>query len=401
MPLFEGFGEAFMEMAPAIVAFGVGLYYLKGPLGFVGRSIGKIGGLLGGLSKSIIALTGPWGVLAAAAAAAGVLVYKNWDVVGPVFEDLGKILAKKVGPAFKNLWKIIKVGVKDIWNRHLKPFADWFEHNLPELIRIGVEGILKSFAVLKLMGTVLTTSLFGGFLSFGSLVKLIARLFDEYIVRGFKDMVYEVTRVVMHTAAGWYLIRGKQKEADRMFGIIRSAEETRARERSKEVAYEESATLKAFIEMEKVGRKTTENLFGTIENQRAELQEAWVQSAVIARQMAQKVSRLQIEGPRVKESPKKEPRRKVRPATGGGMTFTTAEVDAAERAEAAREARAARGEGGRDPLAGFLRSDQTSYSRAGVNQIKEAVRDGVMEANKKTPKKMGTAVQGGVAQEGY
>lgn len=99
----NGLASSFESLSPAVqktVFVVAGLAAAAGPVLFV---IGSIGAALPALTAGFAALgvtsvaaLGPIGIAAAAVAAAGLLVYQNWDRVAPIFDELGQVFSQVV-----------------------------------------------------------------------------------------------------------------------------------------------------------------------------------------------------------------------------------------------------------------------------------------------------------------
>jgi hypothetical protein len=71
------------------------------------------------LGKALVLALGPFGLLAAAAAAAAVLIYQNWDKIGPHFQDL----LQGVGRVFQEAAEGIKSWAATTWDAIRQGFA--------------------------------------------------------------------------------------------------------------------------------------------------------------------------------------------------------------------------------------------------------------------------------------
>lgn len=98
-PVLMGFGKISAGISTAISNFGR-----------VGGAITKLTGASGfsGIAKI---MTGPFGVAAAAVAAAALLIYKNWDRIAPILQ--------KIGDRFVEFWQTVKP--------QLEPFIEFVE----------------------------------------------------------------------------------------------------------------------------------------------------------------------------------------------------------------------------------------------------------------------------------
>lgn len=98
-PVLMGFGKISAGISTAISNFGR-----------VGGAITKLTGVSGfsGIAKI---MTGPFGIAAAAVAAAALLIYKNWDRIAPILQ--------KIGDRFVEFWQTVKP--------QLEPFIEFVE----------------------------------------------------------------------------------------------------------------------------------------------------------------------------------------------------------------------------------------------------------------------------------
>lgn len=98
---------------PVLLGFGkvsTGIGTLVSDTGKIGSVLKKLTGASGfsGLAK---VMTGPFGIAAAAVAAAALLIYKNWDRIAPILQ--------KIGDRFAEFWQTVKP--------QLEPFIEFVE----------------------------------------------------------------------------------------------------------------------------------------------------------------------------------------------------------------------------------------------------------------------------------
>lgn len=98
---------------PVLLGFGkvsTGIGTLVSDTGKIGSVLKKLTGASGfsGLAK---VMTGPFGIAAAAVAAAALLIYKNWDRIAPILQ--------KIGDRFAEFWQTVKP--------QLEPFVEFVE----------------------------------------------------------------------------------------------------------------------------------------------------------------------------------------------------------------------------------------------------------------------------------
>lgn len=104
------FGMVAAATGPVLLGFGkvsTGIGTLFSDTGKIGRVLKKLTGESGfsGLAK---VMTGPFGIAAAAVVTAAVLVYQNWDKIGPIIQ--------KIGQRFADFWNTVQP--------QLQPFID-------------------------------------------------------------------------------------------------------------------------------------------------------------------------------------------------------------------------------------------------------------------------------------
>lgn len=104
------FGMVAAATGPVLLGFGkvsTGIGTLVSDTGKIGRVLKKLTGESGfsGLAK---VMTGPFGIAAAAVVTAAVLVYQNWDKIGPIIQ--------KIGQRFVEFWNTVQP--------QLQPFID-------------------------------------------------------------------------------------------------------------------------------------------------------------------------------------------------------------------------------------------------------------------------------------
>ena len=80
-------------------------------------NFGKVGGTItrltgaSGFSGIAKIMTGPFGIAAAAVAAAAILIYKNWDRIAPILQ--------KIGQRFADFWKTVQPQLEPVSYTHL------------------------------------------------------------------------------------------------------------------------------------------------------------------------------------------------------------------------------------------------------------------------------------------
>lgn len=107
------FAAVAASVGPVLMGFGkisTGIETLVSDTGKIGGVLKKLTGTSGfsGLAK---VMTGPFGIAAAAVAAAALLIYKNWDRIAPILQ--------KIGDRFVEFWQTVKP--------QLEPFIEFVE----------------------------------------------------------------------------------------------------------------------------------------------------------------------------------------------------------------------------------------------------------------------------------
>lgn len=107
------FAAVAASAGPVLMGFGkisTGIETLVSDTGKIGGVLKKLTGTSGfsGLAK---VMTGPFGIAAAAVAAAALLIYKNWDRIAPILQ--------KIGDRFVEFWQTVKP--------QLEPFIEFVE----------------------------------------------------------------------------------------------------------------------------------------------------------------------------------------------------------------------------------------------------------------------------------
>lgn len=107
------FAAVAASVGPVLLGFGK----VSSGIGTVISNFGKVGGAItkltgaSGFSGIAKIMTGPFGIAAAAVAAAALLIYKNWDRIAPILQ--------KIGDRFVEFWQTVKP--------QLEPFIEFVE----------------------------------------------------------------------------------------------------------------------------------------------------------------------------------------------------------------------------------------------------------------------------------
>lgn len=167
-----GFGAVLAAVGPVITAFG-GLVQIMAPL------LAKAS--LGGLASVI----GPALPAVAALAAAGALIYKNWDQIAPILQQVWKAVSETLGPPLQQIVSTIGTMLTELWNG---PLGDLARGAINVLGEVGA-ALLKVFGpvvlgALKLMLTQIGNTL-TALLEFG---RAIGSLFRGDIQGAFEHL---------------------------------------------------------------------------------------------------------------------------------------------------------------------------------------------------------------------
>lgn len=123
------FGMVAAATGPVLLGFGkvsTGIGTLVSDTGTIGRVLKKLTGESGfsGLAK---VMTGPFGIAAAAVAAAAILIYKNWDRIAPILQ--------KIGQRFADFWKTVQPQLEPFINL-VKEVASYLKETLEPVFEI-------------------------------------------------------------------------------------------------------------------------------------------------------------------------------------------------------------------------------------------------------------------------
>lgn len=147
-PVLMGFGKISAGISTAISNFGR-----------VGGAITKLTGASGfsGIAKI---MTGPFGIAAAAVAAAALLIYKNWDRIAPILQ--------KIGDRFVEFWQTVKPQLEP-FIEFVKKIASYLKETfgpvVEEIFNFAGEFIVGTFDTIGVAIDALLT-MFEGIISF-------------------------------------------------------------------------------------------------------------------------------------------------------------------------------------------------------------------------------------------
>lgn len=123
------FATVAASVGPVLMGFGkisTGISTMISNFGKVGGAITRLTGASGfsGIAKI---MTGPFGIAAAAVAAAAILIYKNWDRIAPILQ--------KIGQRFADFWKTVQPQLEPFINL-VKEVASYLKETLEPVFKI-------------------------------------------------------------------------------------------------------------------------------------------------------------------------------------------------------------------------------------------------------------------------
>ena len=123
------FAAVAASVGPVLMGFGkisTGISTMISNFGKVGGAITRLTGASGfsGIAKI---MTGPFGIAAAAVAAAAILIYKNWDRIAPILQ--------KIGQRFADFWKTVQPQLEPFINL-VKEVASYLKETLEPAFKI-------------------------------------------------------------------------------------------------------------------------------------------------------------------------------------------------------------------------------------------------------------------------
>lgn len=123
------FAAVAASAGPVLMGFGkisTGISTVISNFGKVGGAITRLTGASGfsGIAKI---MTGPFGIAAAAVAAAAILIYKNWDRIAPILQ--------KIGQRFADFWKTVQPQLEPFINL-VKEVASYLKETLEPAFKI-------------------------------------------------------------------------------------------------------------------------------------------------------------------------------------------------------------------------------------------------------------------------
>ena len=123
------FAAVAASAGPVLMGFGKISTGISTMISNFGKIGGAITGLTGASGFSGIAkiMTGPFGIAAAAVAAAAILIYKNWDRIAPILQ--------KIGQRFADFWKTVQPQLEPFINL-VKEVASYLKETLEPVFKI-------------------------------------------------------------------------------------------------------------------------------------------------------------------------------------------------------------------------------------------------------------------------
>lgn len=123
------FAAVAASVGPVLMGFGkisTGISTMISNFGKIGGAITRPTGASGfsGIAKI---MTGPFGIAAAAVAAAAILIYKNWDRIAPILQ--------KIGQRFADFWKTVQPQLEPFINL-VKEVASYLKETLEPVFKI-------------------------------------------------------------------------------------------------------------------------------------------------------------------------------------------------------------------------------------------------------------------------
>lgn len=123
------FAAVAASVGPVLMGFGkisTGISTMISNFGKIGGAITRLTGASGfsGIAKI---MTGPFGIAAAAVAAAAILIYKNWDRIAPILQ--------KIGQRFADFWKTVQPQLEPFINL-VKEVASYLKETLEPVFEI-------------------------------------------------------------------------------------------------------------------------------------------------------------------------------------------------------------------------------------------------------------------------
>lgn len=233
--VLDAFGKLSPGMQTAVIA-GAGLAAVFGPvlmgLGAVVSATAPFtaaiatlegsGGVLLALKGAVIGLAaafGPFLVPLAAVAAAGYLIYQNWDKIAPVLARVGASISAALGPATRELIAAIADALTKLWNGPagtlVRQASALFENFAGVVLRVlGTALIATIEGAAKVLGMMFETlaarirfvvALFDGTLAVGAaraVARMVTAIKAEIVDR--LDRIWESVRAKIDTVKGWF-----------------------------------------------------------------------------------------------------------------------------------------------------------------------------------------------------
>jgi phage-related minor tail protein len=256
---------AFNSLSPGTQAFVVGMGAVAaavGPLLVIsGTLVSSVGSLVTAFAPAIAAAGGLGGALAAlggalapllaplaAVAAAGALIYLNWDKIAPVLEALKARFVEVIGPKIQALIETVKARLTELWNGPLgeairtvidwigrlgAAFLEWLGERIIAIASAFVSAIEAGFKIVTDVLNIVIGVLTGDFArAWQGLKSLVGDVIDG-IVGIVKSLFPETARVLGALAEGfaqWFSnLAGRMIEWGRAIidGLVKGIEAAR------------------------------------------------------------------------------------------------------------------------------------------------------------------------------
>lgn len=430
-PLTEGWGEGILDLVTSLGPMIIAFKYLGG--------FKAVSGVFSGLGSALSMVTPGMVVFSGL----GLLIYKNWDLIQPMLEGIWGVLKKDLIPVFQEvkgvateLWTNVKAGVSIIWDDYLKPFGKWVYKNLPFMFASATESILGSVAyiqygmrVLAIKAAASIEIMKAGWSALATIVEVkVLNAFDD-VANVFRDLSTSwdlgflklrkwLSEIPLHFAefiqtlaqklppklVSFFGLEGTVKGIDATVKYYKKSSEEAAkalkdRLREKELmegadeARRKDRELKVVKDLKKMDAAMRRHDLA-VTDEKVELEKKLVEAKKAGAKVATRVSEAQAS--RGREIPKAEPR--VTRRAKGKKTVEAARQEAAAVVAAEPFMVRARGEGAAEPLENFFKKQ--AFSNEGVKQLTGAFTQGIIDADKKRPRRPRGAAIGGSEPEG-
>ena len=233
----EKAAKAFNNLSPEAKTFAViaaGIAAAVGPvvfsLGALVSSIGKIAPLfaplvtligeagLAGAFSAVGAAIAPFLIPIAAVAAAGALIYANWDKIAPVLEKLREKFVEVIGPKITSMIETVKATLTELWKGPLgemirtavewigelgAAFLEWLGERIIAIVSAFVSAIESGFKIIGDVFDIVIGLLTGDFAgAWEGLKSLVADVIDG-VINIFRSLFPETAKVIGDLVSGF------------------------------------------------------------------------------------------------------------------------------------------------------------------------------------------------------